>query len=1458
MSAPGNHRAAPEVLLQRFEAVDGAFARLSTRDLDYREVRDALWLACRIHPPHADPAAGPLAPPDVEPTEAAYPFQEPQAATEGLDEPDNSPEPDEAASAFDVEPPPEVPDPVPFEQWTPGPVTMTSTGEAGVVEHGARAAAAWPTMPAMPERRRIARALRPLSRRRPSRRDLVVDEEKTAVRAAQDGLWIPEWKGSPSQRFDVALVVDSAVTDDLWQQTAREFRAVLEQQGAFRDVRQATLDTGSPHVSALSLRSEGGVRQDWRHVVDPTGARLVVVLTDTIGKAWHSGAVGHALHHWAQKMPVVIVQTLNQSLWSWGGISTRRLQLSAPRPGAPNRQLRVAGAAVGPAVPVPVLALSAEWMSGWARLVSTPDTWVETTATLVVPSSEPVPVDDDAERLTARERVQRFRTYASSDSFHLAGLLAATPLSPPLMKLVQRVLLPDSDLTTLAEVVLGGLMRRVPASDPDSAAILYEFHNGVREELLATGRRLDTARVARVLADHAGEEFPVLRDLRAVLDDPAHAPVPGISAESLPLLRVQAAVLRALAGSYSRRGRELAEALAAHDVPRPDHDVTRVSGDDPTFAEDRDHQVITTDTQSNLGGSTGAPQGAAQGVEDVATGTHGTAVERRPTRQPQIWGPVPLRNPDFVGREELLEELRKRLGESGTTAVLPEALHGMGGVGKSQTVVEYIHRHASEYEVVWWIPSEQEAQIKASFVELAKRLGVATAGAADAAVPAVLEALRTFDPAKRWMLVFDNADSPQDVRDYFPAGAGHIVVTSRNSEWGRHARAVAVDLFTRAESIELLHRRGGDIDDVEADALAEALGDLPLAVEQAAAWRATTGMQVSEYLELLEQNRLELLNTGGSDDGQEPVVAAVWNVPLDRLRKDHLEALELLQVCAFFGPEPISQQLFRGVREAPVPEKLGLALRDPIKFGRAVRQISRYSLAKLDHRNNSLQLHRLVQTVLKNSLPPEEQEKMRHAVHVLLGHGDPGDPNSTANWPRYAELLPHALVSRAIDDTDEWVQSLVDNLVQYLLNTGDFGGARDLAADATKARAGSLGEAHPATLKMALLQGIALRRLGKTAEASELNERTRQLLVETMGEDHESMLEMLDSVAADRRSEGRFRDELELAETVYQQSKQLLGEEDPTTLRFAHNLGGSLRLMGDYQRAYEIDQENLRRRTAVLGVEHFHTQGSRNALCMDLRERGFYLEAAREQEQALQYQREVLGDNHTRVLGAQRNLAVSLRKAGQHRRAKDLAEECLEGYRRRNGDTDDGTIMSLMNLSTDLRHLGDLDGALDRARRAFRQFRSKDRRHPFTLVAALNLAVIHRLRGELEEALELDEKAHEILTDMFDRDHPWTLVAATNLASDYAAQHEWEKAKALDEDTFERSTRVLGPEHPSTLAVALNLAIDRAALDDQTGAAKLHGETVATFRRVLGDDHPATIAAAQYTRANCDTDTMQL
>ncbi|GGP84544.1 FxSxx-COOH system tetratricopeptide repeat protein [Saccharothrix coeruleofusca] len=1369
-------------------------AALGTRELTHRELRDALWLALRLR--GAAPAA--WSPPPLSPASA-------DGSAAG---------PPEGGARSSSPPDPEDPPPA-SRAWE-----WSAVVGAEERAHDGGPGVAVPTaLPALPARTRIARALRPLMRSAPSPWRQVLDEERTAERAAQDALWVPEWRPAAWHRFEVALVVDDSPSMAIWRHTAREFHDLLTRQGAFRDVRLHHADFSVDRPGQVVLRPENAEAKPvrWARLTDPTGRRLVLVLTDAVGGAWHSGAAEHVLHQWAQRMPVAVVHVLEQRLWHWGGLDARRVRLSAPAPWVANRRLRVSAVrpelgfsavAGAPATPVPVLELPGTWTTAWARLVSAPGPeWVECTAALVrpfdgesAPEAEEEAAEEPAVEPTARERVLNFRTVASTAAFRLAGLLAAAPLDLPTMKLVQRALLPRSGLSVLAEVVLGGLLVRDRAADPAVAA--YDFRPGVREELLAAARRSDTVRVARLVAEQAPPGATALRDFAAALDDPDSA-LP----EDLRHVRVQAAVFRALSGPYLARAKRLAALLP------------------------------------------GARQRGGGSSEGDVTDSGD------PDRRPSVWGEVPLRNPDFTGREELLDLLRRRLAEGGTTAVLPEALHGMGGVGKSQTVVEYLYRHASDYELVWWVPAERQAQVKASFIDLAKRLGLPST--ADAAVPAVLAALRDSKPYSRWVLVFDNADDPDDLLPFLPSGTGHVVITSRNPAWDEHAHPVEVDLFTRAESIELLHRRDRELADADADALAEALGDLPLAIEQAAAWRAQTGMAVAEYLRLLEQDRAQRSAAGASDDRLP--IAAAWSVPLNRLAEEHPAALQLLRVCAFFGPEPISLELFRGIRDAPVPDALAEALRAPIKLDRATREITRYGLAKIDHRNNTLQLHRLVQAVVKDRLDAEERERMRHAVHMLLVNGDPNYPAVASTWPRYAALLPHAVMSEAIACTDSWTCALMINFVKYLLASGDYDGAIELSGQGVRAWRSIRGEDDLDTLEMSRLHASGLLRAGRVAEATGLNHTTYEKLRAQLGDDHETVISMMDTVAAGYRAEGRFADELGLQETVYAKACRVLGEDDPATLRYANNLAGCYRLMGLFSRARLLDQDTLDRRTTVLGADHLLTFRSLNGLAMDLRELGDYRAARSMQESTLRRQRELFGDDHPSTIGAVRNLAVARCRAGDHEGARTLAEDCLRRYRRKYGEQHLDSATALMTLSVVLRHLGDTPGAAELAERSHRLLvETQGEEHPTTLIAATNLAVAHRLSGDPHHAQELNAAATSALRRLFGSDHPFTLVASTNLASDLAALGDHAGALAADEDTLRRSSRVLGPEHPSALAVALNLAIDLRRTGERDESSRRHARVVESFRRVLGDAHPTTILAAGFVRANSDIDTMQL
>ena len=219
-----------------------------------------------------------------------------------------------------------------------------------------------------------------------------------------------------------------------------------------------------------------------------------------------------------------------------------------------------------------------------------------------------------------------------------------------------------------------------------------------------------------------------------------------------------------------------------------------------------------------------------------------TAVRRR------VWT-IPARVRGFTGRAALLAELEAAL-QSGEPTVV-QAVTGMGGIGKTTAAIEYAHRHHDEFEIAWWVPAENPALLPERLAELALALDLTTA--TDPAGVGVARLLGELARRERWLLVFDNAEDPRALSQFLPEGPGQVLITSRNPAWRGIAATVGVREFTRPESITLLRQLAPDLTEVEADRMAEAVGDLPLAVEQAGSLLADTGITVDKYLRLLAE-----------------------------------------------------------------------------------------------------------------------------------------------------------------------------------------------------------------------------------------------------------------------------------------------------------------------------------------------------------------------------------------------------------------------------------------------------------------------------------------------------------------------------------------------------------------------------------------------------------------------------
>ncbi|MEQ0561730.1 FxSxx-COOH system tetratricopeptide repeat protein [Amycolatopsis sp. NEAU-NG30] len=1459
-------------------------------DLTPDEVADGLWLMAAI-------AANSAGEPPAEPPARAEPPQTARVDPRPMEERERP---------GDRRPPPD-----PSPSVAPSGRAESRNGCATAGAGGLLGASGEPAVPVaaspLPDIGRLVRAFRAFKRKVPSERlaDVELDEERTAEASAEHGTWIPVTRRTRVPWLHLTLVVEQAPSMALWAPTVAAFVALCQRRlGIFRSVQVRLLETGK------AARAEGGVVlgpvlrggtpespvRGAGEPVDSSGRRLMLVLTDGIGDAWRSELVQPLLARWGRKVPVAVVHLLPRRLWARGGVDAQNAEITTRGAVRPNDSYRVRltdllfddpehADLTGDSVAVPVLELEERWFRRWAEVVTGPAGEPRKCPVMVIRDRQPGLSPDSGSisrprknEVTAQDRVRDFHSQASPSAFRLATLLAAVPVDIDVAAAVQAEMLPESGPDHLVEVFTSGLLEH-DGTEPWDPAARWEFSGQTRRVLLSGARRSDTALAVRAASRRAGGQNEVLARLQAALVDPDSTPDPEPETATSADIALERDVMSALSGPYLSRADRLGKlSKTPGRLDRVSTDIVApVSATMPRDVEQSDlpgksaaagHQSRDPEHHAPAGKAEPAVAEKAHVVASVGAST-ARQVRRSGEEVPPIWGSIPPPNPNFTGRGELLAQLGERLG-AGTTAVLPATLHGMGGIGKTQMATEYIYRHLQDYDIVWWIQATRPTQIHASLTELAQHLRLPGADEANTAVPAVKEALRLGRPYRRWLLVFDSAEDPEMVRPFFPVGGpGDILVTSRNPNWAGVARPLEVAVFERGESKTLLSKRGPQLDDADADRIAEKLGDLPLAIEQAAAWLAETGMSAREYLELFDEKVAEILDTSNPQD-YETSVAAAWNVSFDQLSVSNPAAHQLLQVCAFFAPEPVSRSIFTGVRETTISPQLDAALRDPIKLSRAIRDINRFGLAKIDHRTDTILLHRLVQLVLRNRMTEQTRRDMRHGAHKLLANLDPNGPDSPRQWQRYQEVLPHIYDAELIECTDQWVRLLVINLMKFLYHWGDHDGAVTLAERAVQTwerdrlerqRKGEAPVEDPPLQELQASERLAFFQwtVGRYAEAAQISKRTFERYRESIGADEEETLNAALTYAAVLKARGDFTEAVQRNEEIYVKARGLFGGDDPITLQAANDYVAALLLAGDYRQADELAADTYNRRVEIFGYDNASTVTTQVLMVIARRELGEYPWARIEQQQITQRVEQFYGENSVSTLRRKYHLSVACRKDGDHETARAISEDALRRFRIRYGDKHPNALACALGYSIDLRHAQEFTRAREAGEEVFDLYReSLGENHPHTLSAALDLGVTMRLSGDPSGARALDERSLEGFRLQLGEDHPHTIVCAIDVASDLAALDRVEEAAERDAELLERSRRVLGENHPTTLAVQLNWSLDLRALGRAEEADELYEDVMNRYRHVLGEAHPGTVAASRGVRADCDIDPMPL
>jgi hypothetical protein len=385
-----------------------------------------------------------------------------------------------------------------------------------------------------------------------------------------------------------------------------------------------------------------------------------------------------------------------------------------------------------------------------------------------------------------------------------------------------------------------------------------------------------------------------------------------------------------------------------------------------------------------------------------------------PGALPAVWNIPFRRNPHFTGRDELLAEIEEALAAGEVAALTqPQAITGLGGVGKTQLAVEYAYRHTRDYQIVWWVKSEEPVTLATDFASLGPELNPPVEPAADldrnvAAVKRRLE--RMARQEAKWLVIFDNAPDAAAIGNHLPRNSnGHILITSRDRNWRGLARPLPVAPLARQEAIKFLLERTAQADRAAANDLADELGDLPLALEQAAAYIETTGKPISDYLRLFRGKQQEMIKRGQPASGYEATIATTWEISFQSVRRQSPAAADLLNLFAFFAPDAIRREWLTAGAEH-LPEPLAAAVTDELAFDDVVAAFRRYSLVEVNAEQNTFTVHRLVQTVMRARMADEERAKWAEAAVRLVDDAFPGEvTQQPETWPLCNELLPHAL-----------------------------------------------------------------------------------------------------------------------------------------------------------------------------------------------------------------------------------------------------------------------------------------------------------------------------------------------------------------------------------------------------------------------------------------------------------------
>jgi tetratricopeptide (TPR) repeat protein len=631
------------------------------------------------------------------------------------------------------------------------------------------------------------------------------------------------------------------------------------------------------------------------------------------------------------------------------------------------------------------------------------------------------------------------------------------------------------------------------------------------------------------------------------------------------------------------------------------------------------------------------------------------------------------RNRFFTGREEILRALHDALVKTSAIALTQtQAISGLGGIGKTQTALEYAYRFADNYKATFWVRADSHLSLSTGFVEIARLLELPEKDAQnpDDTARAVLRWLESNDA---WLLIFDNADQPEILKAFRPRNPkGHTLLTSRAQVFDTLgiARPVEMEAMQPGEALAFLFSRTGreDNNDNERNAatqLAEALGYLPLALDQAAAFIVAKKARFQDYLTSYSKRRLKLLKESMPVAGDYPEsMATTWALNFSEVEKVSETSSDLLRLSAFLSPDNIPLELITKGR-AELGPVLSTALAevddDPLLLNEVLEPLTRYSLIRLDNDSQTYNIHRLVQEVLKDDMDKDTQRLWAERTVSALNKAFPSVEFNL--WPLCERLIPHAkAISQPIEEWEIIIEDagrLLNQAALYSKERGQYADAESLYKRSLTIREKMQGSNKLGLATVLNNLGELYRVRGKYAEGETLHKRALAIREEVLSLDHTEIARSLNNLAALYYTQGKYTEAEPLFKRALDISEQALGADDPQVARNLNNLAELYSDQGKYAEAVTLQKRSLAIREKLLGAEHPDVAKSLNNLAALYCTQGNYTEVAALYERALTIYKETLGADHPSVGITLNNLAALYYLQDKYAEAEPLFKHSL-------------------------------------------------------------------------------------------------------------------------------------------------------------------------------------------------------